>query len=100
MAGAANEYVFQRGFADGDALNLAGKRLNHFGYEAMSVLALDTNAVTDSCGRLAEPLTDALRQESSICRIAWLQQQHVAANLLAQICRRAQRDDSAFIQDR
>src|ERR1700688_1574723 len=82
VAGAVDEYILQRGFADGDCLNLAGERLDQVGNEAVAALALDANLVAHYGRFYVETGEDGIGQNIRVTRR--IQHDYVAANFALQ----------------
>src|SRR5437899_8871634 len=97
MTGALNEHVFQIGLADGDGIDLAGESLHQFGDKLVTFAPLEPNPAIEHSGSDSELL-------SYICReFVWIggaQEKDIAADLAAQVNRRAEGHHFAKIQNR
>ncbi len=97
VSGAVDEYIFQRRLADRNRLNLSGKCLDQVGHKTVPAFALDAHLIAQH-GRLhVEARPDVVGQQTGV--VGGIEQDHVAADLALQFCRRAQRHQIAFIHD-
>src|ERR1700728_930923 len=96
VTGAVNEYIFQRGLADGNRLNLAGEGLDHIRNKSMATLALDAHLIAKHHRLEAETRANVFGQQG--CVVRGIQQDDVATDFAFQFCRSAQRDQISFVQ--
>src|SRR5271169_1654639 len=78
MSCAVNEYIFERGLADTERLNLAGKRLDYVGNKAMSIFDFQANMLLHDRGVDMKFVANLIGES---LRVARLQENDVAADL-------------------
>src|SRR2546428_125545 len=97
VAGAVNENVFQRWFADRDSFDLARKSFHHVGDKAMTVLTLEADLTIEHLRIDFEARANFFGKGFGISSV---EQDHVPANFLFQFRGSAESHQFAFIQDR
>jgi len=96
VAGAVDENVFERGLADGDGLNFAGKGFDRVGDEAVAVLTLQADLSGEDLGIDLEALADTLGEQ---IRVGGVEQDDIATNFALEIPGRPQGDKLALIEN-
>src|SRR5579863_2003691 len=94
VAGAADEYIFQRRLTHRNRLNLARKRLDQIGHEAVTLVLLNSHLAAVNDRLHTKTRSNMFGQQVRVDRS--IEQDHVAANLTLQLRRRSQCDYVAF----
>src|ERR1700692_2582600 len=81
VSGAANENVFQGGFADRERLYFSGEGFDEFGHKSVRAFALDANLILEDRGFNMKTCADALGAQACIARC--IEHNHVAAPISA-----------------
>jgi hypothetical protein len=96
MSRVPDKYVFQTWLRNRHRVYLSGKGFDQVRDETVPVLSLDAHLLVQHAGLNRELSPDLPRQPLRFFRF---QNNHIPANFLFQLRRRAQRDDFALVQD-
>jgi hypothetical protein len=96
VPGLVNENIFQRRLGDGDSFNLAGKRFDQVGDEAVPLRAFQTHLAVDDVDVVAEA---GLNLGAKALGLASFEHNHVAADAALQSLGRAEGDELPAVEN-